>query len=346
MATPLQKLRVGIIGAGWPAERHADGYRECKDVAIVAVADLDEARRERFARQYGVSWLYGDYRELLANPEIDAVSITLPNFLHRPATLAALDAHKHVLCEKPPAMTRAEARQMADAAASRGRILAYALQRRFTAPMVDLRAAIQSGKLGDVYHARAVWTRAWGVPKGLDGWFTDPARAGGGALVDIGVHVLDMAWYLLGCPEPLTVSGQVHHRFPDLTQTEDAAFTFIRFAGGASLELAASWVLAQEVDHMGVSLYGTLAGARVDDTDLELYTVGADGSTRTGKTSADRLAGFKGETKNFVAAVRGEAEPCASGEQGVALMAMLEAVYESSQKGREVVLGGAGKATG
>jgi predicted dehydrogenase len=292
MSSKKEVLRIGIIGAGWPAERHADGYRDCENVAVVAVADLDETRRERFARQYGVPRQYGEYFELLADTDIDAVSITLPNFLHRPATVAALEAQKHVLCEKPPAMTQAEARQMAEVASRRGLVLTYALQRRFTAPMVELRAAVQAGRLGDVYHARAVWTRAWGVPKGLDGWFTDPARAGGGALIDIGVHVLDMAWYQLGCPQPLTVSGQVHHRFPDLTRTEDAAFAFIRFAGGASLELAASWVLAQEADHMGVSFYGTRAGARVDDTSLELYTVGAEGRTRSGRTSSYALAGF------------------------------------------------------
>jgi predicted dehydrogenase len=333
-----ERLRVGIIGAGWPAERHADGYRECKDVEIVAVADLDLARRERFARQYRVASLYTEYQELLADPAVDAVSITLPNFLHRPAAVAALESGKHVLCEKPPAMTHAEARQMADVAARCGLVLSYALQRRFTSPMAELRAAIDTGKLGDVYHARAVWTRTFGVPKGLDGWFTDPARAGGGALVDIGVHVLDMAWFLLGCPKPLTVSGQVHNRFPDLTRTEDAAFAFVRFAGGASLELAASWVLAQEMDHMAVHLYGTRAGARVDDTNLELYTAGVDGRTRNGRTFSDGLSGFKGETKNFVAAVRGEPAANATGEHGAALMAMLDGVYESSRRGCEIAL--------
>jgi predicted dehydrogenase len=338
MSNEKHKMRVGIIGAGWPGERHADGYKECEGVEIVAVADLDAPRRERFAQQYGVARAYSAYPELLADPEIDAVSIALPNFLHRPAAVAALEAGKHVLCEKPPAMSYEEALQMADVASRSGLVLAYALQRRLNAPTADLRAAIKDGKLGDVYHVRAVWTRTWGVPKGVGGWFIDPERAGGGALVDIGVHVLDIGWYLLGCPKPLTVSGQVHHRFPEQTDVDDAAFALFRFIGGASLQLEVSWVLAQEADHMGVHLYGTKGGARVDDASVEVYTVGAAGRTRSGTTYRDPYSGFKEETKNFVAAARGEAPPCTSGEQGAELMAMLDGVYQSSQRGAEIAL--------
>jgi len=330
-------LRIGIIGAGWPGERHTDGYKAC-GAQVVAVSDLNAARREKFAKAHEVPRTYAEYQELLADPEIDAVSIALPTFLHRPAAVAALEAGKHVLCEKPPATTLAEAQQMADMATRKGLLLAYALQRRFQEPTQMLRASIREGKLGDVYHARSVWTRTWGVPQGLDGWFTDPARAGGGALIDIGVHVLDIAWYLMGCPKPLTVSGQVHNRFPEQTKTDDSAFALVRFADGRGLHLETSWVLTQENDHMAVYMYGTLGGGRVDDTSLETFTVGAKGRARTGKTFPDWIAGFKGETKNFVDAIQGKGTLETPAEHGVQLMAMIEGIYKSSSQSREVVL--------
>jgi predicted dehydrogenase len=336
-ATQSGTLRIGIIGAGWPGERHTDGYKAC-GAEVVAVSDLNAARRDKFAKTHEVGKTYAEYQELLADPDIDAVSITLPNFLHRPATVAALEAGKHVLCEKPPATTLAEAQQMAEIANRKGLVLAYALQRRFQAPTQELRGAIRAGKLGDVYHARAVWTRAWGVPQGLDGWFTDPVRAGGGALIDIGVHVLDIAWYLMGCPKPVTVSGQVHNRFPEQTKTDDSAFALVRFADGRGLHLETSWVLTQEDDHMGVYVYGTLGGGRVDDSSLQTYTVGADGRGRTGRTYPDWMAGFRGETRNFVEAILGKAKLETPAEHGVELMSMIEGIYNSSKQAREITL--------
>src|SRR5262245_32777284 len=274
-------LRVGVIGAGWPGERHAEGYLASGLAQVVAVSDLEPARRAAFATEYAVLRSYADYNDLLADREIEAVSVALPNFLHAPATLAALEAGKHVLCEKPPAVTLAEARAMAETADRQGLVLAYALQRRFSPSSEVLRQRLAQGALGEIYHSRAVWTRTWGVPEGVGGWFTDPARAGGGALIDIGIHVMDLAWFLMGCPAPTTVSGQVYNKYPEQTQTDDSAFALIRFADGRSLQVEASWVLAQEADHMGVHLYGTGGGAFVDDRNLDIYTVAAQGRVRT-----------------------------------------------------------------
>jgi len=150
--------------------------------------------------------------------------------------------------------------------------------------------------------------------------------------------VLDIAWYLMGCPKPLTVSGQVHNRYPEQTKTDDSAFALVRFADGRGLHLETSWVLTQEADHMGVYMYGTLGGGRVDDQSLEMYTVGAQGRSRTGQTFPDWIAGFKGETKNFVDAIQGKGTLETPAEHGVQLMAMIEGIYKSSSQSREVVL--------
>ena len=236
-------LRVGILGAGWAAERHAGAYRGA-GVEIVAVSARDSDRRRSLAERFAIPSCHDDPAELLRRDDIDGVSICVPNALHAPLTLAALDARKHVLCEKPPALTVAEAEAMAARAAEKGKVLSYALQRRHGPATAALVSHLAERGLGDVYHARAVWARTWGVPGGVDGWFVDPARGGGGALIDIGVHVLDLAWFLLGRPRALTVSGQVHRRHQVAGGSDESAFALIRFEGGPEpLGLEASWVL-------------------------------------------------------------------------------------------------------
>jgi predicted dehydrogenase len=333
-------LRVGVIGAGWPGERHAEGYLASGEAQVVAVSDLEAARRAAFATHYAVPTTYADYNELLADPLVEAVSVALPNFLHAPATIAALEAGKHVLCEKPPAVTLAEVQAMAATAERQGLVLAFAHQRRFNPSSEALRKHLADGELGEVYHSRAVWTRAWGVPLGVGGWFTDPARAGGGSLIDIGIHVMDLGWFLMGCPAPTTVSGQVYNKYPELTKTDDSAFALIRFADGRSLQVESSWVLAQEDDHMSVHLYGTAGGARVDDYNLDLYTVSQQSRVRTSLSLQGGLPAFTAQAANFVRAVRGEEPPRTPAAHGVQVMALIEAIYRSAREGREVVLTG------
>lgn len=332
-------LRVGIIGAGWPGERHAEGYVDSGLAEVIAISDLDQKRAAATAKLFGASQVYGDFKELLANPDIEAVSVALPNFLHHPATIAALEAGKHVLCEKPPAVSLAQAQEMQAASEKNGRLLAYAVQRRFNPVTEKLRVGVAEGLLGDVYHARAVWTRTWGVPRGLGNWFTDPARAGGGALIDIGIHVLDMAWFLMGCPQPVTVSGQVFNKFPDETKTDDSAFALLRFADGRSIQVEASWVLAQDDDQMNVNLYGTKGGAQLNDHTLNLYKVSEEGRTRTSITLYGGQTAFTAQVTNFIHAIRGEEPPRTSAAQGTMIMTMLDAIYRSAREGREVELG-------
>jgi predicted dehydrogenase len=337
-------VKVAVIGAGWPGERHADGFVAEPNCQLIAIADANAERAASFASEYGQKTgtplkIYADYTALLADPEVEAVAVALPNFLHRPATIAALEAGKHVICEKPPALNHAEAREMAEAAARADRLLCFAFQRRFSPAVEALHELLAAGELGEIYHARGVWTRAWGVPKGIGGWFTDPKRAGGGALIDIGVHVLDMAWFLMGSPAPATVSGQVFNKFPEETKTDDSAFALIRFADGRSLQVEASWALTQGKDEFAVHLYGTKAGARVNDNELDLYTVGEDGRTaRSRVIRAGGLQAFLKQTSNFIAAIRGEGQLRTPAAHGAQIMAMIDGIYRSAAEGREVVM--------
>ena len=190
--------------------------------------------------EFGVARQYADANELIKDREIDVVSVCLPNHLHAPLTLAALRAGKHVICEKPPTMNAGEAKRIEKAATKAKKIVMYAVQRRFGGAEQAAKQAIVKGLAGDVYHARAGWMRTRGIPIGT-GWFTDKSKSGGGALIDIGVHMLDLAWYLLGQPKPASVYGMTHQKFrsviaPERTfDVEDAAFALIRFEGGKTL---------------------------------------------------------------------------------------------------------------
>ena len=336
-------LGVGVIGVGYPGERHAEGCLESGLTRLIAASDLDETKLAAFSSTYGAKRSYEDYRRLLANADVDIVVVALPTFLHQPVTLAALKAGKHVLCEKPPARSAAEVEGMERAAEASGNVLGYALQRRFGATAQKLRELLARDELGEVYHARAVWRRTWGVPAGLGGasWFTDPVKAGGGALMDIGVHVLDLAWFLLGLPGAASVSGRVFNKFPDLTKTDDSAFAFVRFESGQTLQLETSWVLAQAEDEFAVHLYGTKAGAHLTEERLDLFPVSRKGRMRRSFDVAVNpplrvTEPFTSQLQDFARAVSSGAEPCMSASQGTQLMRMIAAIYESSKLGQEV----------
>src|SRR5437763_5162195 len=227
-------IRVGILGGGWPGGQHAKGYAAAGGFKVAAVADLIPSRREKIVAEFPNAKQYADAKELIDDKDIDAVSVCLPNFLHAPMTIAALKAGKHVICEKPPAMNAKEAAQIEKAATKAAKVVMYSVQRRFGGAEQAAKQAIAKGYAGDVYHARAVWMRTRGIPQGT-GWFTEKPKSGGGALIDIGVHVLDLAWYLLGQPKPTSAYGVTHQRFASTApgggtcDVDDAAFGMIRF---------------------------------------------------------------------------------------------------------------------
>ncbi|CAN5594718.1 Gfo/Idh/MocA family oxidoreductase [soil metagenome] len=344
-----KEVRIGIIGAGWPGRQHARAVRVCRGAVLAALAEPNEERSAEFCRSYAPEETHAHYEEFLGNPALDAVVICLPNHLHFPATLAALRAGTHVLCEKPPTLNSAEMRVLQEEAAKQGRIYFFGRQFRFAPAMRRARDLIAAERLGEIYFAEAVWVRSRGIPTGLGGWFTKKERSGGGALIDLGVHALDSAWYLMGTPRPVSVTASVFQNFRHLVQTptfdvEDAAFAFIRFANKAVVQLKTSWAgnLTDEIplgsvfgrESNNCTIYGSKATVRLQP--LTLFQDENGVLVDHPLEPPDKADSFELQMQNFVDAVIGRAAPANSAEQAVYLMEMLDAIYLSSSTGREV----------
>lgn len=329
---------------------HAQAVRATKGAALYACADLDEERREKFEKEYAPEKSYAEYEKLLGDKNVDAAVICLPNSLHFPASLAALESGKHVLCEKPPTLNAAEMIVLREEACKRGLLYYFGRQFRFSPDMRLARSLVEQGRLGKIYYAKATFVRSRGIPVGIGNWFTEKKRSGGGALIDIGIHALDAVWYLMGTPRPTAVSAQVFRNFAHLVKVpvfdvDDAAFGFIRFDNGAVVQLETSWAgnLTDEIpprqyfgqELINSVLYGTKASIRLkplglfEDQEGELVSVPLE-------AKADEANGFELQMRNFVEAIRGEAEPVNNADQAVALMEMIDGIYASSGLGREV----------
>lgn len=343
-------MNLGIIGVGWPGLQHAKAIKETAAAVLHSCADSNRERLEEFQQEFQPGRAFAGYDELVADRELDGVVICLPNFLHFPASLAALQAGKHVLCEKPPTLSAAEMAVLRDTAAQRGLIYYFSRQFRFTPAIRRAREIIAEGRLGKIYRARATWVRSRGIPAGVGLWFTDKRRSGGGALIDIGVHALDTAWYLMGTPRPVSISAKVFRNFAHFVQApifdvEDEAHAFIRFADDSIVELETSWA-ANLTDDTPVGpawvgresnncvLFGTKGTIRLkplslfEDRNGKLETVPIE--PRSEENS------FALQMQNFVDAIGGRAPAMNNAEQAFALMEMLDGIYTSSELGREV----------
>jgi predicted dehydrogenase len=340
-----QGIRAGIIGAGWPGVKHAEGYKSAGGFQVAAVADLIPSRRRALLQQFPGAAEMADAAGVVEDKTIDVVSVCLPNHLHAPVVTAALKAGKHVVCETPPALSATEARKMAAAAAKAGKVLLYAFQRRFGGAEQAAVQALGKGYAGDVYHARAAWMRTRGIPTGT-GWFTDRAKSGGGALMDLGVQMLDLAWSLLGQPRPLSVYAATHQRFKNAApagptyDVEDAGFALVRFEGGKSLELSASWAINQPPRQQGTAcrVYGD-AGA------VEVYTpqgpllyrnFGPKGEAKETPLKLPKVVHYAAMMRHLKRCIQTGERPVVGPAEGITLMNVIDALYKSAETGRSV----------
>ena len=331
-------VKVGIIGLGWPGREHLKGYKQNSRVRVVALCDMNAEIAQQQAEEHSIAEIYADHRKMLKQADIDAVSVCLPNFLHAPVGLDALRAGKHVICEKPPALDARQARKMAETAKAGGLTLMYALCQRFGGAAQLAKDYIEKGDLGEIYYGRAVYHRRRGIPMGTRSWFVDKKRSGGGALIDIGVHALDCAWWLMGTPKPVSVSGSAYQKFQHIVpkgtnfDVDDSAFGLIKFDNEATLILECSWALNLP-GGSAIQVAGTKGGAQLSPMTLFLERDGIqlDVTPQVPQTDA-----FAGQTGHFVECIQQGKTPLMSAEQGVQLMQMLDGIYKSAATGKEV----------
>ena len=219
----MKTLKIGIIGCGGIARgAHAPYYKDEKRVEVVAVCDMLPGRVKKFRDEtFPKADLYTDYQELLKRADIDAVDICTPNYLHSEIAIAAFAAGKHVFCEKPDAVSPKKAIAMKDASEKAGKLLMVMRNNRFSDQSQYAKKFIDAGKMGDIYAARCGWQRRRGIP-GKGGWFTTKAQSGGGPLIDLGVHMIDLTIWLMGNPRPVAVSGATFCKFANELSKSDS----------------------------------------------------------------------------------------------------------------------------
>jgi len=343
-------LKVGVVGTGGIFKAaHLPGWLSHPEIEIVAFCDAFRASAEAAAKDFPGTKVYEDYRELIADPSIDIVGISTPNLYHSEIAIAALRSGKHVFCEKPDAINPAEAQKMADAAAASGKLLMTMRNNRFSAEAQFVKRLIEQGKLGELYTGRCGWLRRRGIP-GRGGWFTTKKLSGGGPLIDLGVHMIDLAMWLSGNPKPVAVTGATYRKFadrPDATgkvpegtfDVEDLAAGFIRFDNGASLQIEFSWASNVEEEQKYLEWRGTEGGFSLINDKLRLFT-------EENGALLDQQPRFPGEPlpqhtaniRHFVECVLGREKPIFTPDQGVDMIKILSAIYESAETGREVRL--------
>lgn len=353
-------FKVGIVGCGGIAHgKHLPALKKMANIQIVAFCDIIKERAEKAAVEYGVpdAKIYTDYRKLVALKSLDVVHVLTPNKSHAPITIAALEAGKHVMCEKPMAKSAAEAKAMLDAAHQAGKKLTIGYQSRHRSDSMYLKQLVEDGELGEIYYAKAHAIRRRAVPTW--GVFLNEEEQGGGPLIDIGTHALDLTLWEMNNYEPAYVVGKTYRKLADTENAanawgpwdpkkftvEDSAFGFITMKNGATILLEASWALnTLDVDEAKTTLCGTKGGADMKDG----LRINGEKNGRTYVTKPDLSAGgaafYEGvsqephelEAIKFYQAIENNTDPVVRPEQAYVVTQLLEAIYTSAKTGKPV----------
>ena len=354
-----KKLKVGLIGAGGMARTvHLPGFGRMDNVEVVAICDIVPEKAEALAEKFHIPHIFEDYKEMLKMPELDAVDICTPNVWHSIMAVDALEAGLHVFCEKPDAVSVEEAEKMKAAAEKSGKTLMVMRNNRYLPSSSFMKEYVEAGKMGEIYAARCGWQRRRGIP-GKGGWFTTKELSGGGPLIDLGVHMIDLTMWLMGNPKPVAASGCTYCKFADndvsdsvdsnfgekkadgIFDVEDLAMGFIRFENGACMQIEFSWASNIEEEQRFYELRGTKAGAAWTSATKKLKIFTEEfGKTVDYLPNIDdtEISIHTANLRHFADVVLNGAEPMFVPQQGVDMVKILEAIYKSAETGREVLL--------
>ncbi len=356
-------LRAGVVGLGWAGQQHMAAYADLDGVELVGIAGMEAEPLARLGDLYAVEHRVATWQELIEQADLDVVSVATPTVLHAPIAIGALDAGVHVLSEKPMAETAPVAATMVAAAEANDRVLDVSFNHRMRGDIQALKKIIDAGLLGSIYYAKAGWLRREGIP-GLGTWFTRAATAGGGPLMDIGVHMLDMALYLLGEPQVRAATAATYAEFGPRGKggspygprrdtpgaqfdVEDLSTAFLRLADGGTLLLESSWAQWIPHDQCYLAVYGADGGASVEwggepkepYRKLSIWTEISGVAAELNPTPPpDR--GHRGCVEDFLAKVRSGDYAAHRGVTPMARAVVVDACYASAEAGREVTLDG------
>lgn len=352
----MKKLRVLMVGAGNIANVHLASYKKNEQAEIVAICDINEARLNKTADLFGIEKRYLSLDEALKNVEADAADVCVWNCNHAECTIKALDAGLNVMCEKPMAYSADEAVKMKEAADKNNKLLMIGFVMRFSDESTTTKDFIDGGYMGDIYYSKATYLRRHGAP---GGWFCDKSRSGGGPVIDLGVHVIDHTRYLMGSPKPVSVYGATFKKLgnrPNLKtdvawkpedakdndpcDVEDLATALIRYDNGAVTLLETSYSLNGE-EKTTKELFGTKGGVKLGDGDAKYYLEMNDYMVDVEPKLAFLKKGapmFDSEINHFVDCCLNGTKCIATAEDGVIIMKILDAIYESARTGHEIVI--------
>ncbi len=366
------KLQVAVVGCGGIAnQKHFPALKSQADrCEMTAFCDTIVERAEKAAKEYGTedAKVYEDYMEMLKDPEIDVVHVCTPNVVHCPITVAAFEAGKHVLCEKPMAATTEDAQKMMDAWKKSGKKFTIGYQNRFRPDAQALKRACSEGKFGEIYFAKAHAVRRRAVPTW--GVFPDKSKQGGGPLIDIGTHALDITLWCMDNYKPVSVTGSVFEKLghlpeategnmfgpwdPEKFEVEDSAFGFVKMENGATIFLESAWALnVKESREAATTLCGTKAGAEMiggmsrNGYDLVINETTGGLLTEEHISESGSIAFFEGgdggspevrECRQWLDAILEDKEPLVKPEQAFVVTQILDSIYKSAAEGKEVKL--------
>ncbi|HRR96322.1 MAG TPA: Gfo/Idh/MocA family oxidoreductase [Candidatus Ratteibacteria bacterium] len=355
----MKKLKVGIIGTGGIAQvSHIPNFQKIEDVEVSAISDINKEKLNYVAEKFNIPKTFTDWEKMLEE-DIDAVVICSPNSFHSIQSIKAMEKGKHVLCEKPICLSVEEAEKIFDTVDKTGKVFMGAFPRRFLGETIVLKKMIDNGDFGEIYYLKASYLRRRGIP-GLGTWFTNKKLAGGGPMMDVGVHVIDMVLYLANLTDPKIIIGTTFEKFKDKAvdggwppietrkgekvtnkmDVEDLSCGFVKFSNGATLFVEASWAGNSETG-LKASLFGTKNGAQLPDPEnkenpVRIYSE-IDGIISDITPQIPILDPYLEEAKHFIECIKENKFPITKKEEIISVVKIIEGIYKSSETGKAII---------
>lgn len=355
----MKKLRIGIIGAGGIAQAaHIPCFKKAENVEVAAISDINREKLQYAAEKFDIKQTFTEWEKLIES-DVDAVVICSPNAFHSEQSVKAMEAGKHVLCEKPVCLTGGEAEKVFSVSEKTGKKFMAAFPRRFSGEAKVLKPMIDGGDFGEIYYIKAGYLRRRGIP-GLGTWFTNKKLAGGGPMMDVGVHILDLVIYLAGAPMPELVIGSKYDKFKDKAtdggwppvetrkgdkptgkmDVEELASGFVKLSNGATLFVEASWAGNSETG-LKASLFGTRAGVQMPDPENSKNPVRIYSENKGILTdilpAIPQSDVFQEEINHFIECIRENKKPVTKKEEILSVVRIIEGIYKSAETGKPVL---------